>query len=379
MTSQQDFAVRLNYVHNTYIQPEIDRRRHSGQLRDTIKVWECLVRLPANDVPIVQFNDEVGWEAESELVDGREVIKDRVYYAHEVLELKKIQPPKIKDEYVSYIYLFWEGYQYILLEDNTPSQEGFNPAVNSFACHDIVLRHINNKIMEKVVGNAKVVRERLHEIGLWVVTSLLYYPIAKIVERVGNRDSEGAKQVLVEYCNIDFLTEKTVNTWDSVAVFRERYNFFDDALFNHKHGRYHGSISILVGQIEGVITDWLYEIDHYSEDKKRSLPTKITDFRETLENVPNLLWMYREAKDSMLDFLDSEPWLQKFDKWMIYSNSSFPGRHVSQHGKYDHNVYTEENSIKLFLLLDTICQFMMFYEVRVLGRDLGQNNREISE
>lgn len=81
----------------------------------------------------------------------------------------------------------------------------------------------------------------------------------------------------------------------------------------------------------------------------------------------------------MLEFLEQGPWLQDFLHWFQSVNTSFPPRHAVQHGKYDKDVFTEENSIKLFLMLDTICQFMMFYEVRVLGRDLGQNANDGAE
>jgi len=48
------------------------------------------------------------------------------------------------------------------------------------------------------------------------------------------------------------------------------------------------------------------------------------------------------------------PVLRTFDKWSVAIDNLFPNRHVVEHGKYDDSIFTEENSIKLFLLLDTI-------------------------
>jgi hypothetical protein len=375
---QQDFQMRLNYVEKTYFEPELSSRKAAVKLPEEFKVFECLIRLPENSNPIIEFNDEIGWEAEPLLVSGNNLVVGQPYFAHDVVGLKKILPPKVEDKYVAYIYFFWNGYNFVLLEDNTPTQINLNPGIASFDGHNLILQHINNKIMEKVVGNAKFVRDSLHDIGMWIVPSLLHYPLAKIVERIGNKDFEGARGILTHHCTTEFISQKLVRTWHPITAFRERYAFFDDALFCHENERYHASISTLVGQIEGIITDWLYETNCYTVDTERSLKQKIDDYRQELNKIPDLLWMYRESCNSMLAFLGSDPWLQKFPEWMVIGDTSFPGRHVVQHGKYDIQTYNEENSIKLFLMLDTICQFMMFYEVRVMKRDIGQNEGNIN-
>lgn len=378
MNNQTFMQTRFNHVHQVYIEPEFKRRKEEGTIPDKFEIRECLIRLPEDSSPIVEFNDEIGWQAEPILAVDGDLEVGRPYYAHDITGFARIMPPKVGDNYVAYIFLFWAGYEYALLEDNSPAQANFNPDTEIFAGHDMILQHLNNKIMERVVGNAKFVRESLHQLGLWIIPSLLYYPLAKIVERIGSKDLEGARMILTNQCTTEFISQQLVKTWHPIISFRERQSFFDDALFCHENERYHASISTLVGQIEGIITDWLYEVNYYKVDSKRALKEKITDFRQALNQIPELLWMYQESRDSMLDFLESEPWLQNFNEWMVIANSSFPGRHVVQHGKYDIQTYSEENSIKLFLMLDTICQFMMFYEVRVMKRDIGQNKGSIN-
>jgi hypothetical protein len=48
------------------------------------------------------------------------------------------------------------------------------------------------------------------------------------------------------------------------------------------------------------------------------------------------------------------PVLSTFKDWQMKIDNSFPNRNAIEHGKYDDSFFTEENSIKLFLLLDTI-------------------------
>ena len=373
MLDEKGIQTFFEGLHKLWIQPEVDRRFSETGIPSDFKILHCLIKLPKNQTLIVEFNDEVAWDIEHpELAPGVKMEAGKRVYLHEVVGLGKVLPPTIDGERVAFIYLYWNGLSYNVAFSLSPNLDDFDSEKDDFRLGEAIANHLWIRMIEMAVQNAKFVNAKLREIGLWPVTSLLPYPISKIVERVGEGKPEEAKQILVEHCDTNFLTERVVQTWHPVVAFRQRATFFDDALFNHQNKRFHGSISILVGQIEGVITDWLYEVNHYKTDHKRSLQRKTRDFRDALSKIPDLLWLYQEARDSMIDFLVREPWLQEF-LWNQSINSSFPGRHVVQHGKYNKDVFTEENSIKLFLMLDSICQFMMFYEVRVLGRDLGQH------
>jgi hypothetical protein len=360
----------FEFVHKTYIRPELERRNAQGKLPDSFHVHGCLILMPGNRPPIIYFNEEIGWSVKPKLAPGIEMTEGQGIYLHEIVDIEEVLPPTIDGKRVSFIYVFWNGLSYSLIVD--PYHPDFLD--RSFDSGQYIADFLRNHFREQAVKNARYVGQQLRSIGLWPAPSLLSYPISKIVERVGAGYSEQARQLLVDYCDIRFLREPIVNTWVPIAAFRERTAFFDDALFNHENKRYHGSISILVGQIEGVITDWLFDISYYTADKKRSLQEKIADFGNALDKIPSLLWLYRESRTALLDFLRGDPWLQRFQMWNQPIDTSFPGRHVVQHGKYDKEVFSEENSVKLFLMLDTICQFMMFYEAQVLGRNLGANN-----
>jgi hypothetical protein len=67
---------------------------------------------------------------------------------------------------------------------------------------------------------------------------------------------------------------------------------------------------------------------------------------------------YRRIVESAIDFILGGPVLATFRKWGDQINQAFPNRHVVEHGKYDESLYTEINSVKLFLLLDTLYQII---------------------
>ena len=137
---------------------------------------------------------------------------------------------------------------------------------------------------------------------------------------------------------------------------------------------YHASIATLIGHIEGVIVDWLYDILPVGDVKYKTM-SRFQQFHSVLKEIRPLEYMYEEALESTLEFLkrdDSAPTpFQAFKNWHDKIDPNFAARHVVQHGKYISEIYTKENSVKLFLLLDTICQFMIFYEENVLKKDFG--------
>ena len=377
MLDEQGMQTFSREIHTLWIQPELDRRFSETGIPAGFQIRQALIKMPHNQPAIVEFNDEVHWAAENPKLAGGRTIADidigEPIYLHELISIDNVLPPFVDDKRVAFVYLFWSGHSYSVVFDFSPNDPDFKPENDNFELGKAIGEHMSNVFKELAVKNAQFAATQLRAIGLWPVTSLLPYPISKIVERVGSSDPEGARKVLVDYCDIEFLTQKVVRTWSPVVAFKQGLPFFEAALSTHQRKQYHGSVSILVGQIEGVITDWLLEVKYYTSDEKRSLKKKIQDLRDAFQQIPDLLWTYRESRDVVIDFLEHGPLLQQFNSWFQSIDTSFPGRHVVQHGKRDKDVYTEENSVKLFLLLDTICQFMMFYEVRVLGRDLGQN------
>jgi len=52
-------------------------------------------------------------------------------------------------------------------------------------------------------------------------------------------------------------------------------------------------------------------------------------------------------------FIICGPILETFQKWNLSVRNTFTNRTVVEHGKHDDSINSEENTIKLFLLLDT--------------------------
>jgi hypothetical protein len=356
-------------IDRDFIQPEISRRKTEGEFPQDFKIWECLIRLPKDRPSIVEFNQEFGWRVQPEMAPGTTLEMGRVVYAHEVQKLAKVLPPEVDGKRVAFIYLFWSGYWYNVLFDFSPNDPAFDPDQGEFELGKVIADHLQQKMIEIVVGLSRNAQAQLHQIGLWTATSLLPNPMARIIERVGNGEPEQARAILVDHCNANFIAE-LVETWKPIGAFDHRIELFRDAVFAHKERRFRLSIYALIPQVEGVIVDWLHHAILPEEIPWR-VESRVKKFRDVIEDMPQVVYAYREAFESVSEFLLDGPPLQIFRKWLERIDPSFPGRNVVSHGRYVEELFTEENSIKLFLLLDTLCQFMMFYEARNQSQGTG--------
>lgn len=357
-------------IHDRYIQPELDRRFGNDGIPDGFAIREYLIMFPVGQPPVVKFNDEFGWLVQNpELSDGRKVEDlelNEPVYIHEILSIDTVLAPKIDDKHVFFLYGHNNGFGWVIFVGSPD-----DPSKNKYIAH-----HLQQVVVERVVRWAKNNISQIRQIGLWIATPLLPFPLSKIVERVDAGEPEQARQILVKYCDSKFVSN-LIFTWKPIEVFNERLPLFEDAVFAHVNGKFRLSIHALIPHIEGIIVDWLHTIISPTDVKWRT-SSRIQQFGSLLDTVPELLFAYKEALESTFEFLEdgeqaAKPF-QAFKQWIDTIDPNFPARHALSHGKYVENVFTEENSIKLFLLLDTICQFMMFYEVRVLKRNLQQHD-----
>jgi hypothetical protein len=332
----------FNHTHDLFIRPELDTRKLENRLTDDFRIRECLIRLPQNKPPIVEFNNEFGWDLENpELAPGITLEPGKPFYLHELVSVGKVLPSVVDDKRVAFVYIFWTGFGFSIVFDYQPTSPDFDPEKDDFGLGEAIALHLRLNVIEMAVKGAKAVQPQLRQIGLWPVTALLPYPISKIVERVGTGNLEDARALLVEYCTPDFIEQKLVGTWHPIGVFQERMQVFHEALFNHRNKKFHSAIYTLVPQVEGVITDWLYQT--MNPDEVHWKPeSKIKQFWAEMDTVPQLEYMWREVLESVSEFLLDGPPLKIFRKWLDAIDVSFPGRHPVAHGRYADDIFIEE-------------------------------------
>jgi hypothetical protein len=139
-------------------------------------------------------------------------------------------------------------------------------------------------------------------------------------------------------------------------VFAERKSLLVEAIDAHKSGKYRLAIHTLLPQIEGIMTDWIY----LNGDKKVHAFRQESKTKEFFDSVIQKMDDKSLAIiiQSTAKFILKGPVLESFEVWESKIKNTFANRHVVGHGKFDDTLFSEENSIKLILLLDTLCYIL---------------------
>ena len=155
---------------------------------------------------------------------------------------------------------------------------------------------------------------------------------------------------------------RTCKILEYVPAFKSRSAPFEDAVASHSEGRYSLSISGRIPQIEGVVTDWNYANITPGVDVPFRQVSKTITFRDILATKAKRKHVDERVAESVIDFILDGPVLEIFTDWLSPVADNFPNRNVVGHGKYLPAMHSEENSIKVILMLDTIYQIMAAHD-----------------
>ena len=101
------------------------------------------------------------------------------------------------------------------------------------------------------------------------------------------------------------------------------------------------------------MTDWLHRKSGLPEVKFRQ-ESKTTQFLQVITANAQLTPTGAKVVNGTIDFILNGPVLQTFQKWDDPVSDAFPGRNPMSHGRYDEDQLSQANSVKVFLLLDTV-------------------------
>jgi hypothetical protein len=345
----------FNQIRDLYILPELQKRHDSKILSDDFRVRQCLIKLPQNKEPIVLLNDEVKWllmVTSSEAVNAGDTP-----YLHQLTEFYSVQLPEEDGKRIAFIFFKHRvNNKYDIIFDATPNslmsleeREETEKQV-----HDLVLEFLKSGIADFAAQTffRDDLQKILYENGLWLIPRLLPYPLSQAIHII-ETSPETAIQVILDYCNQKNLLRQMLNDWWSVELFNSRQKLIEDCCFAHENNRYSLSIHTLMPQVEGIITDWIYTQISKSEVPFRT-ESKTLKFMDTILEKDLFSLSYPIVVESVMSFINKGPVLKTFKDWFETIDDVFPNRHALLHGKYENSLYTEINSLRLFLLLDSV-------------------------
>ena len=348
-----------------FIEPELEKR-------STIAwsdIYKVLIKLPKDTEPVVEFNNEVSFIYAVEDPVARNAGAALEY--HEIRAIGEILPPKVDDRYVAFIYAWRTGDHIKFTFDFRPNSPDFDE--NEYKLGDALSMRLYYEFIEVIMPSVFEAHERLAWIGLPLCPELIPFPLNKIVKYICDNDQDAASKLIEEHCDNAFL-EELVQNWYKFEMPRERKTLYDQALKTHSYNLYVVTINALMGEFEGIITDWLFR--NLGEEAKqiKEYSGKFQKFKDIMETVIPSEKVEHLIFRSICEFLVSpETILQKFyiRNWndpVITKNN--PSRHIIQHGKYIPEYYTRTNSVKMFLVIHSIYWCIYCYET--YKRDIRQ-------
>lgn len=218
----------FSQIMKLWVEPELAQRRETGGLPEGFRISRCLIRLPKDRSPIVEFNREIGWTASVRIAPGTAFEKGQRVFLHEIREITAVNPPVVNGQRVAFVYFFRTGRnsEYEIIFDftpNVPSEFAAPRDKETWQLSEAIATSLQAILVERTIRIHDYVKTLLQKIGLWAAPALLPYPLSKIVLQLKEGNLEGARETLVDYCTPEYV-EGLSSKWWSVEQFEKRRN-----------------------------------------------------------------------------------------------------------------------------------------------------------
>lgn len=285
-----------------WVQPELERRRQAGTISPDFRVSRCLIRLPTDKPPIVEFNEEVHWLTEVERADSVPLEAGDAIYVHQVRRISAVAPPEVDGKRVAFVYIFHSGRSLNSIFDFSPNHPDLNASQvepKDWELGRAIADHLEARLNQYIVAISANWKAHLRALGLWSCPALIPYPLNKILNCVERGDAAAGRELLIEHCRGEFLPKLSLRWW-GVKPFEMRRGLLTDALDAHLAGRYGLSIYALLPQVEGIVTDWLHSVLPSANVNFRQ-DSKTKQFLDQLEALNTLDWTNKNVASSVVD------------------------------------------------------------------------------
>ena len=344
----------FHQTHSIWVEPELRRRRERGELPLDFQIRRCLILFPQEKAPIVHFNEEVPWDGFVKLTPSAKLEPGDSVFLSQVERIENVNPPEVDGKRVAFIYLYpsWQGWKLVWdATPNFPDMDVKASGTEDWEIGRIIAASLNQNLTDRVVAFHDTVKDSTRAIGLWAVPSLVPNPLAAIADKCAAGDLDGAKKLLIGHCTDDFLRHR-VDTWGTNELFRRRDDVFKEAIWAHATRKYALSVSALMPQVEGVVTEWIHGQAPGTQVPRKEI-SKLKKMEEIVMAKYKMSLTDSLIVRSFVDFMVGGPMLSTFNDWFGPLLDPFPNRHAIAHGRFIADYFSEENSIKVFLLLDT--------------------------
>lgn len=300
-----------------------------------------------NKKNIVLYNDECAFGYLALLRPFTHIEKGQEIKFDHICDIKQIKPPLIDNHPVAFFMYKQFGKQVSIYFDFTPNDQNFNENEWKEKEEEVWLANAYlETILASSFGHLSLLIPKLRKYDIPFTigpASEKIKEVCEIVEKAKNIDD--ADTMLSNILTFEDVSLFEKN-WINLKSFQRRKELLQDAFKCFKHGIHSGVVTILMPQVEGIITEELY--NSRNKASYRWGP-RVNEFENLIESE-NVGPLTLKILDSLVSFLNDSNLYKNF-KWT--KEDTGINRNATLHGK-DCSFNTCANSIRVILLLDSI-------------------------
>jgi hypothetical protein len=211
---------------------------------------------------------------------------------------------------------------------------------------------VPNESVEFLVEDDKRLAALLARCGWWVLQKDISGPAQRALLEIGGQTER--RRVDAYICgmfrdNDNAALVAKVDFWLKIPYLERRRQILLDCVEAHREGKYTLAIPTLLPLVDGLVRDFRRTYPRRPRDRKYGIGAELRKFGQYYKRRERALWGSSFAR-AINEFY------QRFEFGSETPHSPI-NRHAVLHGESPEYA-TEANSLKVFLLLDTIAQFI---------------------
>ena len=348
----QVFANLLNHAWEIWVKPEIEKREKSGVPSPfPLKKFIVLFDTPEGNHPTIKFNDEYNLKASIRLRPNVAVKKDENVFFDMIADYGSIEPPTANSDPVAYFIFNRQDNQIAVYANFRPNYPDFDKSEWNKEHKWLATAHLQN-ILANQFGHLMLIIPELSRndipftIGL---VSVKMKALCRLIENDNNRNTldEDISKIITNKNIISMF-----DNWITFEDLKNRNDIIAEVKKAFEHELYGCVVTLLMSQIEGIITDKLVHNDMglYDNGKAKRWEVRRKEFDDLVRNKYDVGPLTLTILDNLSFFL-SESNLYKQKIWE--SSTDGLSRHGSLHG-IDIGFNTRANAIRMILLYDAL-------------------------
>lgn len=345
----QLFSNMLNSAWELWVVPEVERRKTDNLIIPyPLKTIFVLFDAKSEKHPTIKLNDEYNLIGHTRIKNGIALSRGDPITFDLIADFGQIIPPSIDGKPIAFFWLQCIGNQISVYFDLRPNDKKFDVCDWDNEGKWLADAYVETLLTRQFGHLALIIPQlSMYDIPLTIgLKPAKMENICAIIEAGIENDEFNEKLSRILTRN---EVESLVDNWLTLDSFEKIAGILRDVSKSFRYGIYGGVITLLMSQVEGIITDELVSKNKGLRDngKTKIWNARIKEFEEIVreEQIGPLT---TRILDGVIHFLN-ESNLYESRAW-ISANESL-NRHASLHGM-DSSFNTRANAIRMILLFD---------------------------